>query len=285
MAADGVRHALAFVTSAYSSYSSCRQYLEDIERARAAAGPDAPRVDKLRAFYNHPGFLGPMIERVRDALAQLSTERAAAARIVYTAHSIPQAMADTSQYARQLEEASRLVTESLRRGDYELAYQSRSGPPSQPWLEPDIADVLRRLAAEGSTRDVVVVPIGFLSDHVEILWDLDTEARQVAESLGLGWVRAKTVGSHPDFVHMIRELILERTADAPRRALGIDGPSHDECPADCCAYTPGAAKQIDPDVAPASTRARRSSPRRCRRPGTATPARASVRARPGHTAA
>ena len=238
MERDGVRRALAFVTSAYSSYSSCRQYLEDIERARASVGPAAPRVEKLRAFYNHPGFIEPMTRRVADSLAQVPDERRADTHIVYTAHSIPTAMAETGDYVAQLEEACRLVSESLRLASYELAYQSRSGPPSQPWLEPDIVDVLGRLQTAGKVRDVVVVPIGFLSDHIEILWDLDTEARQVAEDLGLNMIRAKTVGSHPDFVRMIRQLIEERTLDGPRLALGTRGPSHDECPADCCQYTP-----------------------------------------------
>ncbi|MGD9721141.1 MAG: ferrochelatase [Pirellulales bacterium] len=238
MTRDGVHHALAFVTSAYGSYSSCRQYLEDIERARQAAGPAAPRVDKLRAFFNHPGFIGPMVEQLRAALQQIPADRRAQAPIVFTAHSIPTAMADTGPYVSQLQEASRLVMESLGPRRHQFAYQSRSGPPQQPWLEPDIGDALRSLAAEGVVRDVVVVPIGFLSDHIEILWDLDTEARAIADSLGLNMVRASTVGNHPDFVRMVRELIQERMLGAPRRALGTLGPAPDNCPADCCAYSP-----------------------------------------------
>ncbi len=238
MARDGVCRALGFFTSAYSSYSSCRQYREDIERAQATVGPDAPRVDKLRAYFNHPGFIGPMVERMRNALERIPRERQAGTRIVFTAHSIPIAMAQTSRYVEQLAEASRLVCEALGHGNYELAYQSRSGPPWQPWLEPDILDVLRRLHAEGKSRDVVVAPIGFLSDHIEILWDLDTEAQQLAHQLGLNLVRAATVGSHPSFVGMIRELIEERVAGAPRRALGRLGPSHDTCPPDCCVPPP-----------------------------------------------
>lgn len=234
MARDGVRRALGVFTSAYSSYSSCRQYLEDIERARSVVGPQAPVVDKLRAYFNHPGFIGPMIERVADALAQIASERRQQAHVVFTAHSIPLTMSQTSSYVSQLTEASRLVCEALGIASSEMAYQSRSGPPEQPWLEPDILDVLRRVDAEGKARDVVVVPIGFLSDHIEILWDLDVEARQLTAQLGLNMVRAATVGSHPDFVRMIRELILERTAGAPKRALGEQGASHDECPADCC---------------------------------------------------
>lgn len=234
MARDGVRRALGFFSSAYSSYSSCRQYREDIERAQASVGPDAPQVDKLRAYFNHPGFIGPMAQRVRDALDRIPAERQAAARAVFTAHSIPLSMSETSQYVAQLAEASRLVCEALGVVNHELAYQSRSGPPQQPWLEPDILDVLERLHAEGKTRDVVVVPIGFLSDHIEILWDLDTEAQQLAQRLGLNLVRAATVGSHPNFVRMIRELIEERVQGTAPRAVGRLGPSHDTCPPDCC---------------------------------------------------
>jgi ferrochelatase len=236
MARAGVQRALAFFTSAYSSYSSCRQYLEDIQRARAAVGPAAPTVEKLRAYYNHPGFIGPMSERVRAALAEIPHERRASARVIYTAHSIPLGMADHCDYALQLAEAARLVSEGLGIPAFEVAYQSRSGPPQQAWLEPDICDALRSLRETSDTRDVVVVPIGFLSDHVEILYDLDLEARRVATDLGLNLIRAATVGSHPAFVSMIRELIEERVSGAAPRAIGRFGPSHDVCPADCCPY-------------------------------------------------
>ncbi len=238
MAAAGVRRALGFFTSAYGSYSSCRQYLENIEAARSAVGSQAPAVEKLRCYFNHPGFIGPMIERAGEALERLPIERRAAARVIYTAHSIPTAMAATSAYEVQLAEAARLVSAGLGLAGHEIAYQSRSGPPAQPWLEPDVADVVRRLAAEGATRDVVVVPIGFLSDHIEILWDLDTELKRLCDELGLKLVRAATVGSHPHFVRMIRELVEERTVGAPRRAVGALGPACDVCPADCCAYSP-----------------------------------------------
>jgi ferrochelatase len=234
MAHDGVRRALGFFTSAYSSYSSCRQYREDIDRASQIVGPTAPEIDKLRAFFNHPRFIEPMIERVRTALEQIPAPRRTAAQVIYTAHSIPLAMADGCSYVAQLAEAARLVSEGVGLGGYAIAYQSRSGRPEQPWLEPDIGDALRRLAAAGQSRDVVIVPIGFLSDHIEILWDLDTEARQLCDQLGLNMVRAATVGSHPDFVRMIRELIEERVGGAPKRWLGPLGPSPDVCPADCC---------------------------------------------------
>jgi ferrochelatase len=234
MAADGVHRALGFFTSAYSSYSSCRQYREDIQRAQQVVGPTAPEVDKLRVFFNHPLFIEPMIQRVGAALEQIPAERRGAARVIYTAHSIPLSMADNCRYAEQLAEAARLVSGGVGLTGFNLAYQSRSGRPEQPWLEPDIGDALRNLSAAGDTRDVVIVPIGFLSDHIEILWDLDMEARKLCEELGLNMVRAGTVVSHPDFIRMIRELILERVADGPRRWLGSLGPSHDVCPIDCC---------------------------------------------------
>ncbi|HBY62750.1 MAG TPA: ferrochelatase [Solibacterales bacterium] len=235
MKAEGVRRALAFVTSAYSSYSGCRQYREDIVKAREEVGEGAPEIDKIRVFYNHPGFVGPMIERVSAALAEFPEERRASAHILYTAHSIPIGMSNTSRYLEQLQETCRLVSEGIGREGFRLVFQSRSGPPEQPWLEPDVRDALRGMAAGGGSRDVVLVPIGFISCHMEVLFDLDTQARALAEELGLRMVRAHTVGVHPRFVSMIRELVLERLTDAPeRRALGLYGPSHDVCPVDCC---------------------------------------------------
>lgn len=231
---DGVRNALAFVTSAYSSYSGCRQYREDVERAREAVGADAPRVEKLRAFYNHPGFVGPNVENLRAALGQIPEGERADVRVAFTAHSIPSAMAAGCDYERQLLETCRLVAEGAGAADWRLVFQSRSGSPTQPWLAPDICDHLRALKDEG-VRAVVVAPVGFISDHMEVLYDLDTEARQVSEELGVRLVRAATVGTHPEFVRMIRELILERLDPAqPRRALGDFPPSHDLCPVDCC---------------------------------------------------
>jgi ferrochelatase len=239
MVRDGRRRALAFFTSAYSSYSGCRQYRENIDQARAVVGAAAPEIDKLRVFFNHPGFIGPMTEQVRVALEQIPIERRAATRVIYTAHSIPESMAAQCRYSQQLAEAARLVSQSLGLAQYDLAYQSRSGPPQQPWLGPDIGDALCMLAAQdqpstGKTTDVVIVPIGFLSDHVEILWDLDVEAQAIGQELGLNVVRAGTVGNHPRFVCMIRQLIVERIEGGAREALGVLGPSHDVCPADCC---------------------------------------------------
>ncbi len=234
MAADGVRRAFAFVTSAYSSYSGCRQYLEDLARARAAVGPSAPEVLKLRVFYNHPGFIEPMADRVRAAFERIRAARGVRAALAFTAHSVPAAMAGSSRYVQQVEEACRLVAERVDHPAYRLVYQSRSGSPAQPWLGPDVLEYLRELAASGGTEDVVLAPIGFVSDHMEVVYDLDTEARELCGQLGLHMVRAGTVGADPRFAAMIRELVLERTGDAPRRALGVDGPSHDVCPEDCC---------------------------------------------------
>jgi ferrochelatase len=239
MADDGIGRAFAFVTSAFSSYSGCRQYQEDLARAREATGPNAPEVLKLRVFYNHPGFIEPMSDRVCTALAQLPPERRSAAALLFTAHSIPVSMAENSRYVQQLEEASRLVTERAGVPQYRLVYQSRSGAPGQLWLGPDIRDHLRELAARGTVRDVIVAPIGFVSDHMEVLYDLDTEARELCGELGLNMVRAGTVGADPRFVAMIRELVLERMGGlAERRALGVWGASHDVCPDDCCPNSP-----------------------------------------------
>ncbi len=234
MADDGISRAIAFVTSAFSSYSSCGQYLEDIAKARAAVGERAPRIDKVRVFYNHPGFIEAMADRVRAAFEDLPAGRRAAARLAFTAHSIPLAMAAGCAYVAQLEEACRLVAAGAGRTEWGLAYQSRSGAPHQPWLEPDILDHLRGLRDAGAT-DVVVAPIGFVSDHMEVRYDLDLEARGRAEELGLNLVRAGTAGSHSRFASMVRELVEERQREAAERpALGTRGPVPDVCPEDCC---------------------------------------------------
>ncbi|HUL77623.1 MAG TPA: ferrochelatase [Vicinamibacteria bacterium] len=234
MAEAGVRRALAFVTSAYGSRSGCRQYLDDIACARAEVGERAPVVDKLRLFYNHPGFVEPLVERLSAAFARVPEDRRAEARLVFTAHSLPRALASTCDYEAQVRETAGLVAFPLGRAGWTLAYQSRSGPPSQPWLAPDIVDHLRALAAEGA-KDVVVAPIGFTSDHMEVRYDLDLEAKSRAIELGLNMVRAETVGTHPRFVRMIRELVQERLSDPPvRRHLGARGPAPDVCPPGCC---------------------------------------------------
>ncbi|MBI5668060.1 MAG: ferrochelatase [Chloroflexi bacterium] len=234
MADDGIQRALAFFTSAYSSYSGCRQYREDISRARAEVGPNAPQVDRLRVFYNHPGFIEPNIENTRAAFDQLPVGRRVSAALLFTAHSIPVSMARASDYEAQLREVCQLVASGLGRDTWELVFQSRSGPPHQPWLEPDVCKRLEQLKAYG-VEDTVIVPIGFISDHMEVIYDLDTEATQVANRIGLNLIRAKTVGTHPAFITMIRELITERMTENPvRRYLGTRGPRQDFCAVDCC---------------------------------------------------
>ena len=235
MQQDGIRHALAFVTSAYSSYSGCRQYREDIARAQREVGAAAPQVDKLRAFFNHPGFIDATEERLREALAGLPASARENVQLVYIAHSIPMSMANTSDYVKQLEEVRKLVSARLGIANDTLVYQSRSGAPGQPWLEPDILDHLRQVKARNLAGAVVLAPISFISDHMEVLYDLDIEARNLCDELQLPMARAKTVGVHPKFIAMIRELILERTnPDTVRRALGSLGPRQDVCAEDCC---------------------------------------------------
>jgi ferrochelatase len=230
MAAAGHRRALAFFTSAYSSYSGCRQYRENVRDAQEAVGPAAPEVEKLRVFYNHPGFVEANADRLAEALAEVGGD----AHVAFTAHSIPVAMARQCRYEAQLAEAARLVAERVGVSDYRVVYQSRSGPSHVPWLEPDVCDHLRSVAA-GGAEAVVVAPIGFLSDHVEVLYDLDVEARTLAGELGLRMARAGTAGTHASFVAMIRELVQERlVAGTPRRSVGRYGPSHDVCPPGCC---------------------------------------------------
>jgi protoporphyrin/coproporphyrin ferrochelatase len=235
MKRDGVRRTLAFITSAYSSYSGCRQYREDMARARAEVEPGAPEIDKLRVFFNHPGFIEATEDRVREVLTQVPANSSQNIQVVYTAHSIPLSMANTCDYVRQLEEVRRLVSERADIRNDMLVYQSRSGAPGQPWLEPDILDHLRDVKARNLASAVVLAPISFISDHMEVLYDLDIEARQLCESLSLPMVRAKTVGVHPKFIAMIRELILERTTPGTeRRALGPLGPRQDLCEETCC---------------------------------------------------
>ena len=239
MREDGVRRALAFVTSPFGSYSSCRQYLDDIAYAQAAVGPGAPAVDKIRHYHDHPGYVDPHADAVRAELARLSDVEPEATRLVFTAHSVPSVMDAQSgpaggRYSAQMRETAALVADAAHPGQrWDLVWQSRSGPPQVPWLTPDINEHLESLATEG-VRAVAVSPIGFISDHLEVLWDLDIEAAATARRLGLRFARAATPGTDPRFVGMIRELILERLDPAtPRRRLG-GLPVWDECPARCC---------------------------------------------------
>jgi len=197
MQEDGIRRAIAFPTSAFGSYSGCRQYLENIERARMEVGEKAPKIVKLPPFSEHPLFLEAMTDRVRAALVELPH-----ASLIFTAHSVPVSMAEASPYVAQLEAASRHVAEAVGAREWKLVYQSRSGPPAQPWLGPAICDYLRE-----SPTATIIAPIGFLSDHMEVIYDLDTEARAVCEELGIRMVRAGTVGNHPAIIRMITDLI------------------------------------------------------------------------------
>lgn len=219
MAAGGVKRALVFVTSAYSSYSACRQYLDDIERARLAVGPAAPVCDKIRHYNDHPGFIEPNVQALAAALAKEPR-----ADVLFTAHSIPLEMARTSKYVSQLEETARLVAAGAGVDHYNLVWQSRSGPPQQPWLEPDILAALEETRARGADS-VIVAPIGFISDHMEVLYDLDYEARQRADELGLRMVRAATASTHPLFLDMIVDLVHERQSGAA---------TAEPCLAECC---------------------------------------------------
>jgi protoporphyrin/coproporphyrin ferrochelatase len=235
MKRDGIKRALAFVTAAYSSYSSCRQYRENIMAAQDSAADGAPVVDKIRVFYNHPDFVAVCGECVRDAVNQIPRDRQPAIHVAFTAHSIPESMASACDYVQQLTESCRLVSEaaSIAPDHWKLVFQSRSGPPQVSWLAPDINDHLRDLKLK-DVKDVVVMPIGFLSDHMEVMYDLDDEAQETCREIGLKMVRSATVGTHPRFVGMIRKLISERLGGNNRKALGRFPPNHDVCPLDCC---------------------------------------------------
>jgi ferrochelatase len=241
MAEDGIRRALVFVTSAYASYSSCRQYQDDLATAVATVGTSAPEFDKIRHFFDHPGFIEPQVDAVRAALKALDTSHRATTRLVFTAHSIPVSMAELSGpegdnlYVAQLHAAAQLIaSEAAPDLRWDVVFQSRSGSGAVPWLEPDVGEHLRAVAADGAT-DVVVVPVGFVSDHIEVQWDLDVEAARVAADAGLGFIRTPAPGTDQRFVTMIRELIVERVdPQCPKVAMSSLGPSHDACPAGCC---------------------------------------------------
>ncbi|MGN6780990.1 MAG: ferrochelatase [Marmoricola sp.] len=252
MRADGVRRAICFVTSAYSSYSGCRQYRENLAGA-AEAVEGAPELDRLRVYFNHPGFVEPMVDNTLQALAELPDDARQGAHVLFVTHSIPTAMSESSgpgtpvpdggAYVRQHRTVADAVMAGVRERTgqvhrHELVFCSRSGPPHVPWLEPDVNDRLRELAADG-VRGVVVVPIGFVSDHMEVVYDLDTEAAATAAELGLGFARAATCGVDPRFVAMVRELVLERAAaergaDPDRPTVGALPAAWDRCQPDCC---------------------------------------------------
>ncbi|HET7069896.1 MAG TPA: ferrochelatase [Nocardioides sp.] len=243
MKEDGVTRAACFVTSAYSSYSSCRQYREDLAAAVEHAGAGAPRLDRLRSYYNHPGFLDPVVDAVVEAIAGRP-----GVRLVFVTHSIPLSMNDGSgprggAYLAQHRTAAayvadRVATVTGHDHAHDLVFCSRSGPPQVPWLEPDVNDHLEKLAGDGVSA-VVLVPIGFVSDHMEVVYDLDTEALATAERLGLDTVRVPTSGTDPRFVAMVRDLLLERAAvergeRTDRVSVGGDPPCWDLCATGCC---------------------------------------------------
>jgi ferrochelatase len=229
MAADGVTRALALATSAYSSWSSCRQYLDDIDRARAKAGPSAPRIDKITPYFRQPGFADAFTATAAAAVASLPAAVRDDVDLVFTAHSIPTAMSaasgpDGGAYPAQLAEVAGVVAGRLgTRRPWRLAYTSRSGPPTQPWLVPDVNDLLEELAAKGS-KAVAAVPVGFVSDHMEVRFDLDVEAAQTAERLGLAFARARTPGISPPFVAMVTDLVRQWQAAPPATPPGRPPP-------------------------------------------------------------
>ena len=228
---DGIQRAAVFVTSAYSSFSSCRQYLDDLAAARQSVGRGAPELVKLRPYFNHPGFVEPFIDGLRAALAAAPP----GAPVLMSAHSIPLSMAAACDYERQLGAVAAVVADGagVEPGRWTLVYQSRSGTPDQPWLGPDILDTIADLPGAGGT--VVVVPIGFVSDHMEVIYDLDTEARGAAEERGWQLVRIPTPSTDPRFVQMIGQLVdeMEEPDRHPARTVGGDGPAPCPCPAGC----------------------------------------------------
>ena len=247
MAADGIRRAAVFVTSAYSSYSGCRQYREDLARATAEVD-GAPALDRLRAYFNHPGFIEAMIDNALAALDLLPDEVADGTRLLFVTHSVPVMYDETSgpeghAYVSQHESVRAEIVAGVaeRRGrvfEHDLVFCSRSGAPGTPWLEPDINDRLAELAGEG-TKAVVVIPIGFVSDHMEVVYDLDVEAAATAADLGLGFARAATCGTDPRFVALVRDLLIERAAvergeDPSRAACGSLSAAWDLCLETCC---------------------------------------------------
>ncbi len=222
---NGIRRAAVFATSAWSGYSSCTQYVEDIARAREAAGPDAPELVKLRPYFDHPRFVQIFADTIGAASGALTAEQQAGARLVFTAHSIPVAADDRlgpRLYSRQVAYAASLVAAAAGYPEYDLAWQSRSGPPQVPWLEPDVADHLAALARAG-TKAVIVCPIGFVADHIEVVWDLDNELAAQARAAGVAMVRASTPNAHPRFAQLAADLIDElRDGRTPERVTGPD---------------------------------------------------------------
>lgn len=235
MKRDGVQRAITYVTSGFSCYSGCRQYRENIIAALQQPEAEGMQIDKIRVFYNHPDFIDVLAEQVGTALDGFPETARSSVHVAFTAHSIPMGMAKTSDYEKQLKESCRLVAEKLglAESQWKLVYQSRSGRPEDPWLEPDIVDYIGELHSAG-VSSVVVSPIGFLSDHMEVLYDLDDAAKHRCDELGMQMMRAGTPGTHPKFIAMIRKLIQERLDGASRECIGLFPANHDVCPIDCC---------------------------------------------------
>ncbi|MFC7503377.1 ferrochelatase [Nocardioides sp. CPCC 206347] len=262
MATDGVQRALCLVTSAYSSWSSCRQYRDNIADAIDAVpdGLTAPRLDKVRAYYNHPGFVQATVDGVLASLADLPEDARDDALLLFVTHSIPLTMNDNSgpggqgAYTAQHLDVAAVVAQMVAESTgvehaHELVYCSRSGSPHTPWLEPDVNDRLEELAGGADTPPaVVLIPVGFVSDHMEVVYDLDTEALATAEKLGITARRSPSAGTHPAFVGALRDLVLERAAaergdDVARAVVGTRGPVADHCPVDCCLAAPAPARR------------------------------------------
>lgn len=241
---NGIRRAAVFTTSAWGGYSSCAQYIEDIVRARTAAGPDAPELVKLRQYFDHPLLVEMFADSIAAAAETLPAELRDEARLVFTAHSVPIAADERHGpriYSRQVAYATRLVAAAAGYDDYDQVWQSRSGPPRIPWLEPDVADHLAALGQKG-TRAVIVCPIGFVADHIEVVWDLDHELRLQAEAAGIAFARAGTPNADPRFARLAAGLIEElRTGAEPLRVPGPDpvtgygcSVNGAPCAPDCC---------------------------------------------------
>jgi ferrochelatase len=209
MAADGVRRAVGIIMAPHQTDASWGRYERAVSAAREGLGAAAPDIDYVDEWHAHPLFIEAVSGNVGAALQQIPSERRAAAALVFTAHSVPTAMAAASPYVRQITESARLVAERIGHPQWMLAYQSRSGNPSEPWLEPDINEVVRQRARAGG-RDAVVAPIGFVCDHVEVLYDLDIETRRIAQALGLNFVRPATVNDHPAFIRMLADVVRRR---------------------------------------------------------------------------
>jgi ferrochelatase len=203
---NGVKRALGFILSSHRTEASWERYQKNIADARADLGAGAPEVDYCGGWHDHPLFIQSWVELLQAAMTNIDLASRPTTPLIFTAHSLPTAMAARSHYVEQLQTSAHLIAEQLGQRNYSLAYQSRSGRPGDPWLEPDIGDTIRTLAAKGQ-KEVVVAPIGFVCDHVEVLYDLDIEAKKIADGLGVNMIRAGCPNDHPTFVRMMADVI------------------------------------------------------------------------------